>query len=308
MCGVALDYREGCKLKGIRKKLLRTLGKHWKLLTISAIAAFCIVWIILENFRIDVTEYQINASRLPEEFDGLKIVQISDFHNTESGNDNQLIVNYTKQAKPDLIFITGDFIDSRNTKPEISEKLVRQLVGIAPVYYSTGNHESRIPEAFSELLNIFSECGVHVLRNRTEILEKNGQKIYIMGIDDTAFIDPDKSSLELCDDVLSLITGLKPDSGYTILLSHRPELFETYKQAGIDLVFSGHAHGGQFRLPFFGAFYSPSEGVFPKYAEGLHNEGITTMAVSRGLGQSVIPFRVNNSPEIVVAQLHHKIS
>ena len=94
------------------------------------------------------------------------------------------------------------------------------------------------------------------------------------------------------------------ESGYTILLSHRPELFETYMDGGIDLVFSGHAHGGQFRLPFIGGLVAPNQGMFPKYDAGLYTDGGTSMVVSRGIGNSIIPFRFNNRPEIVLVELN----
>ena len=97
---------------------------------------------------------------------------------------------------------------------------------------------------------------------------------------------------------------LDDESGYTILLSHRPELFETYVDSGIDLVFSGHAHGGQFRLPFIGGLVAPNQGLFPKYNAGLYTDGGTSMVVSRGIGNSIIPFRFNNRPEIVLVELN----
>ena len=93
------------------------------------------------------------------------------------------------------------------------------------------------------------------------------------------------------------------ESSYIILLSHRPELFESYVSCNIDLVLSGHAHGGQFRLPFIGGLIAPDQGIFPKYDAGLFTNGSTNMIVSRGLGNSIIPIRFNNRPEVIVIEL-----
>ena len=102
----------------------------------------------------------------------------------------------------------------------------------------------------------------------------------------------------------SILTELlDEEDGYTILLSHRPELFEVYAENNIDLIFSGHAHGGQFRIPFVGGLIAPNQGLFPKYDAGIYEEGNTTMVVSRGIGNSIVPFRINNRPEIVLVEL-----
>ena len=100
-----------------------------------------------------------------------------------------------------------------------------------------------------------------------------------------------------------LNTLMEQETAYAILLSHRPELFETYAACGVDLVLSGHAHGGQFRLPFIGGLIAPNQGLFPKYDAGLFTDGNTNMIVSRGIGNSIIPIRFNNRPEIVLLEL-----
>ena len=142
-----------------------------------------------------------------------------------------------------------------------------------------------------------------ILENQKVQITREGESITIMGIDDPSFQEDylfgDSESV-----ARQAITDLQNESdGYTILLSHRPELFDLYVETEMDLVFSGHAHGGQFHLPFIGGLVAPNQGLFPKYDAGLFSEGSTTMIVSRGVGNSIIPIRFNNRPEIIVATL-----
>jgi len=175
-------------------------------------------------------------------------------------------------------------------------------VDIAPVYYVTGNHEARISE-YGKLKTALEITGVTVLENERTVLEKDGDTITLLGIDDPSF-----TADYLTGDSAAVVKNTLDDLvtegvGYTVLLSHRPELFDVYAESGVNLVFSGHAHGGQIRLPFIGGLAAPNQGLFPKYDAGLFTEGDTNMVVSRGLGNSLFPFRVNNRPEIVVVQL-----
>ena len=147
------------------------------------------------------------------------------------------------------------------------------------------------------------KAGAVILENQKVQITREGESITLMGIDDPSFQEN-----YLFGDAEGVakqaISDLKDASdGYTILLSHRPELFDTYVDSGVDLVFSGHAHGGQFRLPFVGGLVAPNQGFFPQYDAGQFDEENTTMIVSRGVGNSIIPIRFNNRPEIVVAQL-----
>ena len=173
---------------------------------------------------------------------------------------------------------------------------------IAPVYFVSGNHEARVSE-YEDLKMGLAEAGVIVLENQKVEITRDGEAITLMGIDDPSFQES-----YLFGDAESVakqaIEMLQSESdGYTVLLSHRPELFELYVKTGMDLVFSGHAHGGQFRLPFIGGLVAPNQGFFPKYDAGQFTEENTTMIVSRGVGKSIIPIRFNNRPEIILAEL-----
>ena len=268
------------------------------------------IYIYFDNNRIDVSCYDVSVRELPDGFEGYKIAQISDFHNTVLGKDNAMIVDALEADSPDIIVITGDYTDSRRTDKDIVIALTEKIVKLAPVYYVTGNHERRIPETVSEVENKMEQLGVHILHNRSEYIERNGEKLQIAGVDDLSYyIDintyEDDALLKI-DEQIKDINSLDDKSCPTVLLSHRPTFFEEYTKTDVDLIFSGHEHGGQFRLPFIGAVLGPDEGFFPKYGEGVHVSGDCTMVVSRGLGQSIFPFRLNNSPELVFAVLHRK--
>ena len=146
------------------------------------------------------------------------------------------------------------------------------------------------------------EIGVTVLEDKSISLEKSGEDITLMGVDDPSFI----TDYLLGDDeevMQDKLSELKSENSYTILLSHRPELFKIYVENDIDLVLSGHAHGGQFRLPFVDGLYAPNQGLFPEYDSGLYTEENTNMIVSRGIGNSLFPFRFNNRPEVILVKL-----
>ena len=202
-----------------------------------------------------------------------------------------------------MIAITGDLIDSRNTNVGIALEFAEAAIKIAPCYYVTGNHESRVSE-YEELKNGLRKLGVTVLENASAEVEQNGETITLIGVDDPAF----QSDYLFGDSAVvmqSQLQQLTNGEGYRILLSHRPELLDCYAQSGVDLVLSGHAHGGQFRLPFAGGIYAPGQGLFPEFDAGLYTQENTIMVVSRGIGNSIIPLRINNRPELVLIELQH---
>lgn len=262
-------------------------------------------WILWENTALECNEYSISCRDLPESFEGFRIAHVSDFHNVEYGKDNEKLVSLLRQAKPDIIVFTGDIIDSRRLNIPVAIALVREAAKIAPCYFVPGNHESRIRE-LPELLEGLAQAGAVVLRNEAVRLERGADNLWILGVDDPAF-HADYEDGRLCPEFMEpVVKWAEKKPGYTVLLSHRPEWFEFYRDCGIDLVFSGHAHGGQFRIPCVGGFFGPNQGFFPKYDAGVFSEGNTNMVVSRGAGPSIIPLRIHNPPEILVAELHRQ--
>lgn len=272
-------------------------------LLVSLLVLICLAaWTIWGNTALEVNEYEVRSDRIPEAFTGFRIAQVSDLHNAEFGENNSKLIELLSQTEPDIIVLTGDLIDSRYTDIGIALEFARQAVQIAPVYYVSGNHEARVAE-YGNLKMSLEKAGVIVLENEKTKLTREGENITLIGLDDPSFREDylfgDSESV-----VKQAIVDLQNESdGYTILLSHRPELFDLYVETGMDLVFSGHAHGGQFRLPLIGGVVAPNQGFFPKYDAGQFTEEDTTMIVSRGVGNSIIPIRFNNRPEIVVVTL-----
>ena len=262
-------------------------------------------WTIWGNTALKINEYEIMSNKIPEAFTGFRIAQVSDLHNAEFGEGSEKLIELLSQTDPDMIVITGDLIDSRHTDIEIALEFARHAIKLAPVYYVSGNHEARVRE-YEDLKMGLAEAGVIVLEDQKVQIMRDGESIHILGIDDPSFQE-DYLFGDAASVTSSALSELQNESdGYTVLLAHRPELFETYVDAGVDLVFSGHAHGGQFRLPFIGGLVAPNQGFFPKYDAGLFSEGSTTMIVSRGVGNSIIPIRFNNRPEIILVTLSNR--
>ena len=268
----------------------------------AAVLIALVVWIAWGNTALELNTYTISSSKLPRSFDGYRIAHVSDLHNAEMGKDNELLLTMLLDAAPDMIAITGDLIDSRNTDIEIALQFIREAVKIAPCYYVTGNHEARVNE-YGELKAGMEAAGVTVLEDvRTEI-SMEGETITLIGVNDPSY----QTDYLFGDSETVMNTKLEElhteNDGFIILLSHRPELFDTYADHDIDLILSGHAHGGQFRLPFIGGLVAPNQGLFPEYDAGIYTEGNTNMFVSRGVGNSILPFRINNRPEVILIEL-----
>ena len=271
---------------------------------LSAIIFALLIWTIWGNTALTVSNIKISSSHIPAAFSGFRIAQVSDLHNAEFGKNNTELLKLLSESRSDIIVITGDLIDANHTDVGIALGFAQESVRIAPTYYVTGNHEAASPQ-YDTLKAGLEEAGVIVLEDEAISLERNGETITLLGLGDPDFTVKGDMFGETSAMVSTKLRNLIDDeSRYTILLSHRPELFETYTDGGIELVFSGHAHGGQFRLPFIGGLAAPNQGLFPQYDAGLYTDGGTSMVVSRGIGNSIIPFRFNNRPEIVLVELN----
>lgn len=263
------------------------------------IIKWIIIWVLLcifgvycyfENTIIEVNNISISDEKIPDSFDGYKIVQISDLHNKRFGKNQNKLISKVKSSKPDVIVVTGDLVDSTDTDIDVAMEFIDEAVEIAPVYYVTGNHEEMMDD-YDELEKSLVNVGVEVLSNEKISLENNGEMLNLVGLNDGSISQ-------------SMLDTMRIDKDkYTILLAHRPEEFDLYVKNDIDLVFTGHAHGGQFVIPFVGGVVAPNQGLFPKYTSGVYKKKDTNMVVSRGIGNSVIPIRINNNPEIIVVTL-----
>ena len=261
------------------------------------------IWTIWGNTALMVSAVTVSSNRIPTAFDGFQIAQVSDLHNTVFGKNNAELLQALSECEPNIIVITGDLVDAEHTEIDIALDFAKEATQIASTYYVTGNHEASLPQ-YDELKTGLESSGVVVLEDTLTQLGYKDELITLIGLSDPSFTIKGDMFGEIPAMVDTKLRGLIEDKDdYTILLSHRPELFETYVNCGVDLVFSGHAHGGQFRLPFIGGLVAPNQGLFPQYDAGLYTKGDTNMIVSRGLGNSIIPFRFNNRPEIVLLKL-----
>lgn len=251
--------------------------------------------------------HTLSFAFLPKEFDGFTIVHLSDLHNKRFGTGQRRIVDMVRSANPDIIVMTGDMVDGRFYHPESTLELMRVLRDIAPIYYVTGNHEWSRPER-AELSRRFVELGVNVLDNRAETIVRSDKEFSIAGIDDRARYfgedDPRKALHRELDRVRQTID----ERAFKVLLAHRPELMPEYMQYHFNIIFSGHAHGGQWNLPWIGPIFAPGQGMFPKLVSGVHWRHGVALVISRGLGNSGVVFqRLFNKPEVVVVVLKKKL-
>ena len=274
------------------------------LCVIGTIFFILLIWTVWGNKALMVSTISISSSHIPAAFSGFRIAQVSDLHNSEFGKNNTELLKLLSESRPDIIAITGDLIDANHTDVGIALGFAQESVRIAPTYYVTGNHEVA-SQQYDTLKAGLEEAGIIVLEDEAISLEQGGETISLIGLADPDFTVKGEMFGEAPVMVSAKLKNLNDGEGkYTIMLSHRSELFETYVNCGIDLVFAGHAHGGQFRLPFISGLVAPNQGLFPQYDAGLYTDGSTSMVVSRGIGNSIIPFRFNNRPEIVLVELN----
>ena len=251
--------------------------------------------------RLEVTSYDISSEEIPKSFDGYKIVHLSDAHSEIIPG----LINAVEKEKPDIIVCTGDMTDDDGKSFLPTVHLIKKLVGIAPVYMVTGNHDLARYD-FSELSEKLSELGAVFLRNERVVLEKNGESISLSGIDDPAVLN----SGTISERVKAAAESLGSFDGYDILLFHRANLFEQLSGFGFNLVLSGHMHGGQIRLPGVGGLVSPKTSILsdrmirPKYFAGAYTYADMTMLVSRGLGNPMLVPRLFNRPELISVRLY----
>ncbi|MBR4036868.1 MAG: metallophosphoesterase [Oscillospiraceae bacterium] len=264
---------------------------------VAGTAAF-IQW---QNQGIRVTRYLFSHPAMPAGFKGFRIAHISDFHNYRPLC--RKVAALTMAEKPDIIAITGDLFDCRKTDITTGFDLAGQLVTIAPVYYVRGNHEAKIKNT-DNITDNLKKLGVNVIEDKKTVIERNGDFITLMGARDPQFYASDDNGEKAGRQFRSkMLAATQGDNTFKLLLSHRPEFIHTYRDSTINLALTGHAHGGQFGIPFtdYGVFV-PNQGVFPPYAAGMKQLDDTTVIISRGIGNSVFPFRLFNRPEVVTVE------
>lgn len=276
--------------------------KYIVMISIMIVLSMLVICVVCHNKDLEINKFNVKSKYIPTEFDNFRIVQVSDLHNAEFGKNNEKLLAMLKQTDADIIVITGDLIDSRNTKVDVAVSFAEKATKIAPTYYINGNHEARVPEEYERLKQGLDEAGVTILENDSIDITIGDEAFTLIGINDSSF------RMELVDDTMmqnvshQLMSVVPDNDNYKILLAHKPHYFDAYANQ-VDLVLSGHAHGGQFKIPFIGGLVAPGQGFFPEYYTGSYIKENTEMIVSRGIGNSIIPFRINNKPEIIIAEL-----
>ena len=268
------------------------------LLIVIALLLFC----RYQNRHLETTYYTYKAEQFGADLERYRIVQISDLHNAKFGKHNQKLVDRVRECDPDMIVLTGDLVDSNHTNVDRAVQFVDEIVKICPVYYVTGNHEYWLEKSeYDELMDGLASAGAVILDDQVVEISRGDAKFRLVGLDDKNLADGTLGTLLNNDQNVAHEDSEKKE--FTVVLAHEPQYLARYAGTGVDLVLSGHAHGGQFRLPFVGGIVAPDQGFLPEYTAGEYYMNGTEMIVSRGLGNSVIPVRLFNYPEIVCVEL-----
>lgn len=277
------------------------LIKKKKIIAYSAVLAAAALLLIPGLYNgLCIQKYQIEDERINNT---VRIAHISDLHSCKYGRQQENLIKAIDSQTPDVILMTGDMFDD-GSDDENTEFFLQGIYEKYPCYYVTGNHEFYSEkEQFYEKMSMLEQYGVTILSGETNFITLNGETINICGADDPYSYRID-NTINFNAQLQS--TSEQSDNGnFTILLSHRPELFETYTEYDFDLVLCGHAHGGQWRIPWIlNGLYAPNQGFFPAYAGGLYEKNDTTMIVSRGLSNCVPLFpRIYNRPELCIIDI-----
>ncbi len=284
-----------------RKTKRTNVKSKKKVILFACLVLFAIIVSCAFYNGLVVRTYKISSDKLNPGQD-VRIVLISDLHSHIYGENQKDIVSLIKKQKPDIIALAGDIVDDE-IPMEGAELFLSNIKGIAPVYYVSGNHEYW-SNHIEDIKQIVRSYGVTVLEQNYRNINVNGCNILICGVD-----DPDKKMCEYDgydweNEVHAAFDELENEPGYKILLSHRPERIDLYKGLNFDLVLSGHAHGGQVRIPLvLNGLYAPDQGWFPKYAGGLYKHGTMYHVVSRGTSYNSRLPRIFNPPEITVVDI-----
>lgn len=268
------------------KKIRRLLA----LLALFALAAGFVYW---QNFTLQVEPVELFFESLPPQFDGLRVAELSDLHGRSFGKNNVRLLRTLQKARPDMICICGDLFDEK-TDLTMLEPLLTGLTDIAPVYYVTGNHEWQVKN-LREILQKMRAWGVTVLENEGRVLSRGGAEMVVAGVHDPCGPYDMKTPAALVRELRSA-----QGNDFILMLSHRNDELDMWSQLGVQLVLSGHCHGGVVRLPFVGGVFGTRRELFPEYDAGVYRQDGTTLFVSRGLGYTNVHFRLFNRPHVPI--------
>lgn len=263
------------------------------------IITLIVIWIII-NPQLKTTNYSFESTKVDKP---IKIALLTDLHGSWYGKEQRELIRAIDKNAPDVVLLGGDIFDD-NVSYKKSEETIALLAEKYPCYYVTGNHEYWSND-IENILSIIHSYGVTILRGEVKTIDINGQKVNIGGIDDPDNYMYEESAPGMVKQLVQM-KEQRDNAYYSILLSHRPEYFETYSKYGYDLTLTGHAHGGQWRIPgILNGLFAPDQGLFPQYAGGLYEYESGAMIVSRGLDRWGIKLpRIFNRPELVIVEIN----
>lgn len=265
----------------------------------------------METKRFVVTRYTIRSKKLPKAFCGVKMALISDLHNKVYGEENERLLGAVKREKPDYILIAGDILTAKRGEDfSTSVSFLEKLAKSYPVYYSFGNHESRLKEKkehygtmAAEYERAIGKLPLHMLHNQKVEIRRNGDTILIYGLEIGTEYYYRFKPYNMTGNYLNKKLGRANAEQFHLLIAHNPYFFPAYAEWGADLVVSGHNHGGIVQVPFLGGLVDPKLRLFPKYDKGLFQERDAQLVLSGGTGSHSPNFRVLNPPELVIITL-----
>lgn len=285
------------QLLELKKKIIPAL------LALTALLLWCFLGSI---YALEVTNYVLSTPKLTQP---IRVVHLTDLHNSEFGRENARLVEHVRRQRPDVILLTGDMLNGDEPETDVAVRLIEQLSGIAPVYSSYGNHEKGYENVYgSDVRALYERAGAHTLERTYADVQIKGQTVRLGGIYGYCLPEKYLRTREAREKEVEFLKAFEQTELLTVLLCHVPTSWivnDNLEEWNVDCIFSGHIHGGQIRLPFVGGVYAPDQGLFPGALCGLYRsqDRERVMVLSRGLGSRGSVPRINNVPEIVVVDI-----
>lgn len=283
-----------------------SLGKKRLLAVLLAILTLLAWGFFGSKYALELSNYVLSSPKLTAP---IRVVQLTDLHNSEFGKNNERLVRMIQKQSPDVILLTGDMLNGDELRTEVAVGLIEQLAEIAPVYASFGNHEKANENVYgTDVGALYAQAGAHVLERTYEDVEIGGQTVRIGGIYGYCLPEKYLRTREAREKEVEYLHDFQQTDLLTLLLCHVPTSWivnDNLEEWDVDVIFSGHVHGGQVRLPLIGGLYAPDQGLFPGRECGLFYSAdhARVMVLSRGLGSGVGVPRFGNVPEIVVVDI-----
>lgn len=284
---------------------------YYYVIAAAVLVILLLIYFHLETRRFATTRYRIASKELPEAFSGTRIALLTDLHNNVYGTENKKLFAAIDKENPDMILVAGDMLVARREDSFLpAVKFLDSLARKYPVYYSYGNHESRLmwkPKYYGSMGRDYEDAiapiPMTMLHNQKAVIEKDGQRLFVYGLEISKDYYYRLKHMTMTANYVQSLLGEKDENTYSILIAHSPNYFDAYSQWGADLVVSGHHHGGIARLPFFGGVIAPNYELFPEYDRGEFKKRESVMILSGGIGSHSPKFRAFNPPELVMIEL-----